>query len=167
MNLLLGSLLLAGVCRLGAIRDIPIVPNFDNQRIAKTWYPLASVPTGQMVTVAFPVFQFVALPNGNLKYRLRIPQNGICKTEEIMMYKEGRPGYYVTNAPSTVRFVETDYNTYFIAHLTRGARKLDTFLALAGTQPNLTRALREKLKTVAISLGIIPEIVNSVQLETC
>ncbi|KAL7980825.1 hypothetical protein Chor_001979 [Crotalus horridus] len=165
MNLLLGSLLLAGVCRLGAIRDIPIVPNFDNQRIAKTWYPLASIPTGQTVTVAFPQFQFVAQPNGNLKYRIRVPQNGICRTEEIMLRKEGRPGYYVSNAPSTVRFVETDYNTYFIAHLTRGARKLDTFLALAGTQPNLTRALREKLKTVAISLGIIPEIVNSVQLE--
>ncbi|KAK9392239.1 ficolin-1-like [Crotalus adamanteus] len=167
MNLLLGSLLLAGVCSLGDATNIPVMANFDNQRIAKAWYPLLSIPTGQLRSVQFHPFQLVAQPNGNLKYRIRVTKNGRCGTEDVMLNKQSQPGDYVTSVPSTLRFVETDYNTYFIAYITRGSGNLDTFLALAGTQPNVTPALETKFRTVANSLGVTGGILHSVLLATC
>ncbi|KAM3825487.1 lipocalin-like isoform 2-T2 [Vipera latastei] len=164
MKLLLGSFLLAGVCWLGDATNFPVMPNFNNQRIAKAWYPLLSIPTGNVRTVEFNPFRFVAQPNGNLKYRIRVPQNGGCRTEEVMMNKVGQPGDYATSAPSTVRFLETDYNTYFIAYITRGS---ETFLALAGAQPNLTPALETKFRRVATSLGVTGAIVHNVLRATC
>ncbi|KAK9392241.1 ficolin-1-like [Crotalus adamanteus] len=162
MKVLLGSLLLAGVCWLGDARDIPIMPNFNHLRIAKAWYPLLSIPTGQP-----------DLLPGEFSCWAGEEKRVFCLTVDPEFPGATAPPLHKSLHPPVLgEYGKTplgragDYLTYFIAYITRCSNS-DTFLALAGTQPNLTPALETKFRTVANSLGITGEILHSVLEATC
>ncbi|XP_039200899.1 epididymal secretory protein 4-like isoform X1 [Crotalus tigris] len=160
MKILLGSLLLAGVCWLGDAVDIPVMPNFDIQRVAGNWYPLAYI----VIEKPFPQYTLQAKPKGGLMYTFKSLENGQCKTRQLRFAKYQKLGKFKTSSPTFGQIVDTDYETYMIIYLTRG---LDTFLTLEGRQQNITPDLETKFKNVAASVGITGEVVPVVLKETC
>ncbi|KAM6431103.1 uncharacterized protein PHA67_001899 isoform 5-T5 [Liasis olivaceus] len=95
MNVLLGGLLLGGVCcSLGVAVAVPIQPDFDVTKITGVWYPLASIFNGELSRFDFYPFKFEAEENGKLVLSFNIPGEGTCRTQRYSLTLPGQPGDY-------------------------------------------------------------------------
>ncbi|XP_034292122.1 epididymal secretory protein 4-like isoform X1 [Pantherophis guttatus] len=160
MKLLLGSLLLAGVCWLGAAMDFTTMSNFKSKKMSGEWHPVANI----VIEKQFPQYTLKAMPKGGLSYSYRYLANGKCKTRRFRFAEQGQAGKYKITSQATTQILDTDYESYIISYIERG---MDAFLTLASKEKTMSSDLETKFKEFASTAGVTGEVVPLISTETC
>ncbi|XP_070614498.1 epididymal secretory protein 4-like [Erythrolamprus reginae] len=158
MKLLLGTLVLGGVCWLGATLDILSMPNFDKEKVVGTWYPLAYINIGKKN----PQFTVKVTASG-VAFSFKLLDQGKCKKKTIRLKQQGGPGTFEGRGNFSTLILDTDYSTYLITYFGQE----DTYLKLAGRKPTISSDLEVKFRKVADSVGATGDIVRAAPEATC
>nr|XP_060616741.1 lipocalin-like [Anolis sagrei ordinatus] len=151
MKALVLGMVWAIACSYCVAADIPIQANFDATKMAGKWYPLQIVmDLGGMNDVKIVSRTVTPLDNGDVDIGVEGLENGVCGTKIIKFLHTDQPGKFTTEAGSTIRIVDTDYESYHIVHVETGQQNVLHFEA---RNPQGSDSLKEKFKQVAGSMG--------------
>ncbi|KAL8174229.1 UNVERIFIED_CONTAM: hypothetical protein K2H54_040644 [Gekko kuhli] len=122
MKAILLIILLASICLLHAradITDVPVHPDFDAQKLAGTWYPIAVVLKNREPVNTIPLDDVIEpSAEGDLVLKMRYIKDGECQVTDVEVMHTDQPGVFTVPATSeTVRMVDVDYESYHIVHV--------------------------------------------------
>ncbi|XP_042333755.1 epididymal secretory protein 4-like [Sceloporus undulatus] len=153
MGVTLLSLTLAWLCSVGADTNVPVVENLDVQKLAGKWYPII---TAKREFMPRPNYAYTIEPseNGDILLKVEIPRFGTCKIQKVVLHTVSPSVFSMDEGLTTIRIVDTDYDTYLIIHFT--SEKL-VYLNLQGRQKDVLDHVKRKFMAFVEKLEFNPE----------
>lgn len=159
------SLALFALSVLCAHGDVPIQPDFQEDKIVGKWYGIGLASNSawfqakkQQLKMCTTVITPTA--DGNLDVVSTFPKLDRCEKKSMTYMKTEEPGHFLSKSPRygsdhDIRVVETNYDEYTLMHATKTkGSEVNTIVSLFGREKNLRPELLEKFKKIAKEQGL-------------
>ncbi|XP_053227487.1 major urinary protein-like [Podarcis raffonei] len=159
MNSVLILIVFAGTCsavpKYKVPVPIPMMPDLDLKKLTGKWFPIATVQYDKQTR---EVYGYLMEPkqNGELVLKIDVPKNGDCRRKKVVLYPIKRAEFDTEDEKTTVRIVDTDYETYHIIHFLMEHMGM---LQLYGREQTVADEVKEKFKTLATDLQFDPDAI--------
>ncbi|CAJ0941568.1 unnamed protein product [Ranitomeya imitator] len=165
MKGLMLSLALVTLSALCAYGEVPVQPDFQEDKIVGKWYGIGLASNSawfqskkQQMKMCTTVITPTA--DGNLDVVATYPKLDRCEKRSMTYIKTDQPGRFLSKSPRygsdhVIRVVETNYDEYTLMHAikTKGS-EVNTIVSLHGRNKDLRPELLEKFKELAKEQGL-------------
>ncbi|XP_069842529.1 lipocalin isoform X1 [Dendropsophus ebraccatus] len=159
------SLVLVTLSALCAQGDVPVQPDFQEDKILGKWYGIGLASNSawfqakkQQMKMCTTIITPTA--DGNLDVVATFPKQDRCERKSMTYIKTEQPGRFLSQSPRygsdhVIRVVETNYNEYTLMHTikTKG-NEVNTIVSLFGRTKNLRPELLERFQQLAKEQGL-------------
>ncbi|XP_071981493.1 lipocalin isoform X2 [Engystomops pustulosus] len=165
MKGLMLSLALLALSALCAQGDVPVQPDFQEDKIVGKWYGIGLASNSnwfqarkQQMKMCTTVITPTA--DGNLDVVATYPKQDRCEQKSMTYIKTEEPGRYLSKSPRygsdhVIRVVETNYDEYTLMYtLKTKGNEVSTIVSLFGKTPVLRPELLEKFQKFAKEQGL-------------
>ncbi|XP_072285895.1 lipocalin-like [Pyxicephalus adspersus] len=179
MKRLIFSLALITLYVLYVKADVPLQPDFQDDKIVGRWYGIGLASNSawfkakkQFLKMCTTIITPTA--DGNLDVVVTYPKQDRCEKKSMTYIKTEQPGRFISKSPRygsdhDISVIETNYNEFTLMHTlkTKGS-DVNTVVSLFGRSKELRPELVEKFKQTAKEYGLTDEnILILPQSDTC
>nr|XP_060613285.1 epididymal secretory protein 4-like [Anolis sagrei ordinatus] len=145
--------------------DVPVMQNLDIKKLVGKWYPIVSAKSEAMPR-PFHAFTLEAKDDGSAVLKVEIPRFGSCRIKKYPLETES-PGVFNMEGNTTgdatgvqqkdkssIRVLDTDYNSYLISEFLSGST---IFLCLYATEKEVQANVLKKFVTLVEKMNMDPE----------
>ncbi|KAM3910691.1 lipocalin [Leptodactylus fuscus] len=159
------SLALVALSVLCAHGDVPVQPDFQEERIVGKWYGIALASNsnwfqGKKQQMKMCTTVLTPTADGNLDVVATYPKLDRCEKKSMTYIKTEQPGRFLSKSPRygsdhLIRVVETNYDEYTLMHTvkTKGS-EVYTIVSLFGREKSLRSELLVKFQNFAKEQGL-------------
>nr|BAC23126.1 Lipocalin-type Prostaglandin D synthase [Dryophytes japonicus] len=159
------SFALVALSALCASGDVPVQPDFKQDKILGKWYGIGLASNSAWFQAKKSLLKMcttVITPtaDGNLDVVATFPKQDRCEKKSMTYRKTERPGHYLSKSPRygsdhNIRVVETNYDEYILMHTTKTkGTEVNTIVSLFGRDKSLRPELVEKFEQLAKEQGL-------------
>ncbi|XP_068105066.1 lipocalin-like [Hyperolius riggenbachi] len=145
--------------------DVPLQPDFQQDRIVGTWYGIGLASNSawfqakkQMLKMCTTVITPTA--DGNLDVVATFPKQDRCEKKSMTYIKTDLPGRFLSKSPRygsdhVISVVESNYDEYTLMHTkkTKGT-EVNTIVSLFSRSKDVRPELIKKFKDLALEYGL-------------
>ncbi|XP_073412162.1 lipocalin [Dendrobates tinctorius] len=159
------SLALIALYALCAYGEVPVQPDFQEEKIVGKWYGIGLASNSawfqskkQQMKMCTTVITPTA--DGNLDVVATYPKLDRCEKRSMTYIKTDQPGRFLSKSPRygsdhVIRVVETNYDEYTLMHAIKiKGSEVNTVVSLHGRNKDLRPELLEKFKELAKEQGL-------------
>ncbi|XP_063792241.1 prostaglandin-H2 D-isomerase [Pseudophryne corroboree] len=153
---------LSALCAQG---EVPVQPDFQEDKIVGKWYGMALASNSAWFQSKKQVMkmcttQITPTADGNLDVVATFPKQDRCEKKSMTYIKTEQPGRFLSKSPRygsdhVIRVVETNYSEYVLMHtLKTKGDQVNTIVSLFSRTKDIRPELVEKFRKLAKEQGL-------------